>query len=480
MSPASRDSGRVCAEHEEASARDRQTLGFLVWLSGLAPQEETNSSSEQRQAPLFPKVVGQFRLDGLLGRGAYGAVFRAFDFDADREVALKIAWPAVLFSDAASRRFIDEPKIVAELSHRGIIKVLGYGWLDAICYISLELIEGPTLEQWTSGENRQGIEATIQIMEHVARAVHYAHEQGIVHRDLKPSNVLLRPLSKGGAFEPVVTDFGLARRPEASALSVATLTGLVLGTDFYMSPEQARGICEVGPASDIFSIGTILYELVTGRCPFAGNTSDEVRRQIQYEEVPAFRISQGRKYNALATIVYKCLEKRPCDRYTTAKELADDLSRLLSGKSIQARRAGLFARGGKYARRKPAVVVAAAIAASALLFVGGIIGLWMFDRVSTGEQIALAEAAATKANESERKHQYVWTIQHAADAIRRGDATHAASQLDRYASSTHESVRDRIEWQYLSEQSKRATRSWDAHAGQVNRLRFSPVGKWLA
>ena len=231
-------------EEANAESNGRRTLDLLVWLAELAPDNSAEAFTAPTEVEYLPspKLVGHFRLEALLGRGAYGAVFRAYDTALCRNVALKIAWPAVMFSATASRRFVEEPKIAAALEHRGIVKIYDYGWLDAVCYIAFELIEGPTLEQWLKTQNSPDIRIVVELMQKVASAVHFAHERGIVHRDLKPSNILLRRGQDDSVdFEPLVTDFGLARRPDASELSVATLTGVVLGTDFYMSPEQAAG-----------------------------------------------------------------------------------------------------------------------------------------------------------------------------------------------------------------------------------------------
>ena len=258
-------------------------------------------------------------------------------------MALKLAWPGVLMDPVASRRFIEEPKTVASLKHRGIVEVYDSGEIEMASFIALELIDGPTLAQWLKEEEHVSARLAAHIVCDVSEAIHVAHERDIVHRDLKPSNILLRPSADGAvfAYEPVVTDFGLARRPRLSETSMLTGTQAILGTDRYMSPEQAAGRQdEVGRGSDVFSLGVIFYELLARRLPFDGDSSEQVRWRIQHDDAPAIRAWRSGVPKDLETIALKCLEKEPARRYPTSQALSDDLRRWLRGESIHARPLG--------------------------------------------------------------------------------------------------------------------------------------------
>ncbi|MBI2826638.1 MAG: serine/threonine protein kinase [Planctomycetia bacterium] len=189
------------------------------------PRPSDNVAKRGDEREEIPHAIGRFRPENVLGQGAYGVVLRAFDTELERPVALKLAWPHVMFDAVASRRFIEEPKAAAALNHRGIVKVYDSGWIDSVSYIALELVDGPTLGEWLAGQTHVPYRVAVQIVHDVAEAVHFAHARGIVHRDLKPSNILLRPGGQQGPFpyEPVVGDFGLARRPRMSPRS--NLTG---------------------------------------------------------------------------------------------------------------------------------------------------------------------------------------------------------------------------------------------------------------
>ncbi len=264
---------------------------LLQWLSQLARgMEKIDGLTDPDFLARMPTKLGPFRLEGLLGSGTYGVVFRAFDTGLERHVALKVAWPYVMYDPVASRRFVEEPKAVASMDHPGIVKVHKSGWVGSVCYIALELIDGPSLNEWCKAQEQIPAPLAARIVRDVARAIQFVHARNTVHRDIKPSNILLRPNRECGEFghEPVVTDLGLARRPQASTFSDESTLHAIVGTDHYMSPEQAAGR-KATTLSDVFSLGVVLYELVSGQRPFDGEHSDQVRQRIQYDNPPSIR-----------------------------------------------------------------------------------------------------------------------------------------------------------------------------------------------
>jgi serine/threonine protein kinase len=264
-----------------------------------------------------------------IGRGGMGVVYRARQQSLNRVVALKMILPGMLASGDDLQRFRIEAEATAGLKHPSIVTVHEVGEVEGCHYYSMDFIEGISLAQkLKDGPLSSRIAARyVQI---VARAMHHAHRHGILHRDLKPSNILL-----DAEDEPHVTDFGLAKRMGGD--SGQTRTGAVLGTPSYMAPEQAGGKTrEFGPATDVYGMGAILYDCLTGRPPFQAATPvDTVLQVIERDPAPPSLLNPGVERD-LETICLKCLEKNAANRYASAEELADDLRRYLDGESIQA------------------------------------------------------------------------------------------------------------------------------------------------
>jgi serine/threonine protein kinase len=272
---------------------------------------------------------GEYELLGELGRGGMGVVYKARDRSLDRVVAIKMILPNALPGAAELQRFRTEAAAAAKLQHSHIVSVHRVGVLEGRPFYSMDYIEGPSLAQRLAQGPLPGRTAA-RYLAPVARAIDYAHRQGILHRDLKPGNILL-----DSSDHPRVTDFGLAK--QLSTEAGQTRTGAVLGTPSYMAPEQAAGRKDLGPACDVYGLGALLYELVTGRPPFqADNPLDTLMQVIEREAAPP-RLLNPAIDRDLETICLKCLAKNPKERYSTAEALADDLDRYLNGEPIRAR-----------------------------------------------------------------------------------------------------------------------------------------------
>jgi tetratricopeptide (TPR) repeat protein len=293
-----------------------------------------------------------------------GVVYKARQTSLNRLVALKVVLAGSHAGPDALARFLREAETVARLKHPHVVQVYDYGSHDGTPFFSLEFLEGGSLARRLHGEPQPPVPAA-QMVHTLARAVQAAHEAGVVHRDLKPANVLL---AADGTLK--VTDFGLAKRGDAGN----TATGEVLGTPSYMAPEQAGGKNrEVGPAADVYALGAILYELLTGRPPFKGASPwDTLQLVVGADPVPVRQL-QPKVPRDLETVCLTCLRKEPAKRYASAALLADDLQRFLGGEPVRARPVGVLERGWRWCRRNP--VVAALAATLSLVVMGSIIAL---------------------------------------------------------------------------------------------------------
>jgi serine/threonine-protein kinase len=318
--------------------------------------------------PPLPDIAG-YELEGMIARGGMGVVYKARHLKLNRRVALKMLLAGPYASAAELARFMREAEAVAGLTHPNIVQVHDVGDLDGRPYYTMEFIEGGTLAQKLAGMPQPAAQSATLVAT-LADAMRTAHQQGIIHRDLKPGNVLL---TADGT--PKITDFGLARHFDGEGN--LTLSGVRIGTPSYMSPEQASGRpSAVGPAADIYSLGAILYEMLTGRPPFRAETPSETQRQVITEEpVPPARLN-AKVPRDLETICLKCLRKDPARRYESAGALSEDLQRFLKREPIVARPIGWLERSVKWARRRPALATALAGAVMlSLLLIGG--GMWL-------------------------------------------------------------------------------------------------------
>lgn len=354
-----------------ATLTDEQTLSAF---------DEATSELPKRLGPGC--TVGPFELIESLGAGGRGHVFKARQVDLGRIVALKVL-KGNATNDQEIRRFLIEAKAVANLQHPNIVQVYESDIYENLPYIALEYVSGGTLEdQFHNGPiacNRAA-----RLVATLADAIQHAHSRGIIHRDLKPSNILL---TVDGT--PKITDFGLAKRLHVSGAASPkslTETGMLLGTPSFMAPEQAEGRnSEIGPAVDVYGLGAVLYQLITGQVPFVGESTLDVLHSIRSLDPVAPSLLNPKISRDLETICLNCLEKEPARRYASAADLSADLNRLLSGHAIQARPSSALYRLSKLARRHPATTALSAALVASVLVVIAVIG-WQWKQAAIGER----------------------------------------------------------------------------------------------
>jgi WD40 repeat protein len=360
--------------------------------------------------PAAPNIPN-YEIVGELGRGGMGVVYQARHVPLNRPVALKVIRSGAAAYPEERQRFQQEAEAVACLQHPNIVQIYEVGEHDGQPYLALEYVAGGSLKERMQATPQPAGPAAY-LVETLARAVHHAHQHGVVHRDLKPANVLLAAcgLASGEdarpqAAVPKITDFGLAKRLEGGP--VQTATGAVLGTPSYMAPEQADGgTREVGPPADVYALGALLYELLTGRPPFLADTVLATLEQVRTRDpVPPPRLQPGVPRD-LETICLKCLHKEPTKRYPSALALADDLGRFARHEPIRARPVGPGERALKWARRRPALAaLGAALVLGTVLSIVGLTGL--LRRAVLGETAARRNLYVARLNLAQRYWQEV-------------------------------------------------------------------------
>ena len=355
-------------------------LGALA-SADESPLESTSARHAKRRVGSLEALreLGDYELLEEVGRGGQGVVFRARQKSLNRTVALKVISLGQWASKAHLKRFRLEAEAAARLEHPGIVPIHEVGERDGQCYFSMKFVEGGQLDE-ISRRAPMSIRQAAELIAKVARTVHYAHEHGILHRDIKPGNVLL---DQNG--EPHLTDFGLARLLETESTVTRTLE--VLGTPSYMAPEQAVGNnAAVSSVTDVYGLGAVLYQLLTGQPPFAGGTTYETIKLLLDTEPRQPRLLNPKIDRDLSTICLKCLEKDPKRRYSSALALAEDLEHWLKHEPIHARRTGIFTRSRKWVRRNLSIAVMAAMLLALAVLLGVIVWKSEFPRepVTTG------------------------------------------------------------------------------------------------
>ena len=431
------------------------------------------------------RQLGRFTIERELGRGGLGIVYLAHDPQLGRKVALKIPRFEALLDDDLRRRFMREAEAAARLNHPHLVAIHDVGEDGSTCYLASEYCPGPTLSQWLSDRRASvplGEAASIVLA--LAEAVEHAHSRGVLHRDIKPSNVLLATIrdcsSESDRPFPKLTDFGMAKLLEQEG-GATTREGAIIGTLAYMAPEQAEGrVDQLDARTDVYALGAILYELVTGIAPYGGQTDVDTLRQLILNEPAAPHKLRPDVPRDLEAIALKCLAKNPAKRYPTANALAVDLRRFLAGEPTAARPLRGSERLWKWAKRRPATAaLLGAGCISLALMVGG--SLWFSQRLSQSlSESQLQRARAETQARLAMEHVYASDMAAAQQAWLEGNLTGMAALLKQFEPTADRADLRGAEWHYLRTLIDGASHVLIGHAGRLGAVTFSHDGHLLA
>jgi eukaryotic-like serine/threonine-protein kinase len=464
----------LCPDHPEYWSRLEDLWQRMFQLDqqlhvAEVSHHESGLTAAQPSAPLPAEAFARkgYEILDEIGRGGMGVVYRARQLGLKRLVALKMVLASRYASPQQLARFQREAEILARLHHPNVVQIHEVGDLEGMPFFCMEYLEGGSLAGKVNGQP-QPPQAVAELVESLARAVHAAHEQGIVHRDLKPANILL-----DGAGVPKITDFGLAKHWREEAGQTGSH---IVGTPSHLAPEQVRrdGVA-IGPATDVYALGVMLYELLTGRVPYRGESSMDTVLQVLHEEpVPPSRL-RPRLPADLETITLRCLNKNPLRRYASAAELADDLRRWRNREPIRARPIGLFERLARWCQRRPAL--AAMGAALFLVSVLGLLGVfWQLREAVHEKETADAERGrALRQRDAAEWQTYRANIGAATSAVQ----LHNFDSVRRYLAAAPEKYRN-WEWAHLSSLLEPAYTPFRGHEDRVQAMAFSPDGRLIA
>lgn len=436
-----------------------------LMTEGLEQDPAKTSDTSRFNNPFFHRAFGDYELIQEVARGGMGVIYKARQRSLGRVVALKVLSSGEFASPEFVQRFRAEAAAAARLQHPNIVSIHEVGEHEGVRFFTMDFVEGPNLAQLLAG-SPLGPQRAAAYLKTVAEAIHYAHLQGILHRDLKPSNILIDPFG-----EPRVTDFGLAK--EMTGDSDLTVTGQVLGTPGYLPPEQAdttQG--PVTPAADVYSLGAVLYYMLTARAPFMSGSLRDTLRQVLTDDPIAPSLLNPEVPHDLETICLKCLERNPDRRYQTARELGEDLGRFLASEPIVARPISPVGRFTRWCRRRPTLAVAWVLAV-ALAFGSTISAVWISRALAQTQQAEynsrgqlrearLAEARAVRRTTTPGRRVEALAALSDAAGIR------AAKDLRDEAIAT------------LAIPDFRVTEQWDLSPSVPVQVTFDPAGKTAA
>ncbi len=374
------------ATRQESEDRSNATANF------------TSGPVGRRVSAVLQTSLGGYEIMGELGRGGMGVVYKAHQRGLNRIVALKMVLAGGHASEDQLKRFLIEARAVAHLQHQNIVQVFDIGENEGLPFFSLEYVDGDPLSKKLAKQPQPPKEAA-ELLATIAKAMQYAHDNNILHRDLKPANILLT-----SAGVPKIADFGLAKQIEDADDGSATRTGTVIGTPSYMAPEQARGDTHIiGPATDQYALGAMLYEMLTGKPPFAAARQvDTILQVIKNEPIPPRQLVEKTPLD-LETICLKALQKDIAKRYANCGEFAEDLGRFLRNEPILARPVGRVERAIRWCRRNPVVASLSATAIALLLFVAVGASLAAFTLSKKNAELAIQTEKANRSAEAEKK-----------------------------------------------------------------------------
>lgn len=454
------------------------------------PEEDFSSEAPETPAPADAmERLGNYELIRQVGRGGMGIVFLARDLRLNRQVALKLILAGKLASQLEIKRFLAEGEASARLDHPGIVPIYEIGSSEGRHFLVMKWVEGGTLASRLDAGTSMTPRQAVAFMAKVARAVHHAHQRGVLHRDIKPGNILVE-----ADGEPWVTDFGLARRIDDP--SELTLTGSVVGSPSYMAPEQAAGKNhEITVATDVYSLGAVLYHLLAGRPPFVGSSVIETLRAVVEQDPPQVALLNSGVDRDLGTLCMKALNKEPGSRYASALELAQDMESWLRGEPIRARPVGPAGQVKRWVRRHQAIsFLLACGVAGASLFVGMLLrsgqqlrrerdhARQMELRAETNAAQALREARRAETNALEaRLNLYSVDIHAAANFVESGQVGPALELLKQHVPPPGSPDLRGFEWGLLARWcAQDVARVLHGHTRPIESLAVSPDGRWLA
>ena len=462
---------RACLQMVERVRRARLTGEETP----LPPADETLGESPGEGGP---RRIGRFEILRDLGRGGHGIVFLALDPALGRQVALKVPRPEMLLSPHTRLRFLREAHAAARLSHPHIVAVYEVGDGLPVCYIAAEYYPGESLHAYLRSQPEPISPRSAAILcRDLAAAVQYAHDQGVLHRDLKPSNVLLarrHAAIPGSAdtdfpFEPKLTDFGLARLSEHDGDQ--TRTGALVGTPAYMAPEQAEGrVHDIGPGTDVYGLGAVLYEMLTGRPPFQGMTDVDTLRRVLSDDPQRPRQMRREIPRELEAICLRALEKNPRRRYSSAQAMAADLNNFLQGRPVDATTPTLLERLAKWSRRNPAQATVWILGVVLILVL-----IWSNLRVRGALEETEKQAAIAQANERATRRSYYGTdIRQAGEAWENAQPIESRLLLEKYLPRPGQEDLRGLEWRYLWNTLNSSSRVIAEQPSQVWSLAVAP------